>query len=335
MSHPMRKPLEDDLFSPQAADDVLDRLAKATDVLDLLRQADQVSPPEIDLWSALILGTPEDGSASLYVHSPGPITPALAIALAESMHNELKHCCDSAPALCEVRQAGMSCGDLGSEVMTGFCDAFHDRLTRHGSRAVGVTRAAATVTNGLTLQRWREADAALEVAAWMLGALTDEQREPVGIRDPISGQYSREFFEHTLHNELARHQRVASELSVVLLQLRRSAKMIADERPSPLLLSTTGGLMRHELRDADIIARLDCRRLAALLPCTSPRNGLIAASRLGEALQDDENLEGWSIDIGVSGMGMETVGASELLDQATHAMLSARKGSSGYPFVYV
>lgn len=335
MSHPAKQPWEEDLFTPQEAEDVLERLARATDVMDLLRRTDEVTPPEIDLWSALLLGTPESGSARLYVHSPAPITPALALALAESMYDELVSCCGSAPELCEVRQAGISCADLGSEVINRFCDAFHDQLTQRGSEPVGVTRAAASITDGLTLQRWCEADAALEVAAWMLGALTDDTRESGGVKDPLSGQYSRAFFEHVLHNELARHERAASELSVILLQLRRSTKMMADERPSPLVLATTGGVMQHELREADIIARLDSRRLAALLPCTSPRNGLIAASRLGEALQNTEVLEGWSIDIGVSGMGMETVGAGELLDQATHAMLSASKGATGYPFVYV
>jgi diguanylate cyclase (GGDEF)-like protein len=336
MSHPAKQSWEEDLLTPQEADGVLEELAQARDVLDLLRRADEVSPSEIDLWCALVLGTAEIGSARLYVHSPAPITPALALAVAESMHDELSACTGSDCELGQVRQAGMSCADLGLEVMHRFCDTFHDQLTQRGRDTVGLTRAAASTPEGLTLQRWRRADDALEVAAWMLGALTDADREHGGVKDPISGQYSREFFQHTLHNELARHQRVASELSVILLQLRRSAKMMADERPSPLVLSTTGGLMRHELREADIIARLDCRRLAALLPCTSPRDGLIAASRLGEALQEEEQLEGWSIDIGVSGMGMETVGASELLDQATHAMLSASKGSSsGYPFVYV
>ncbi len=334
MSHPMEQHWEEDLLTPQEAEDVVERLAQATDVLDLLRRTDEVTPPEIDLWSALILGSPE-ASAQLYVHSPAPVTPALALALAESMHAELASCCDSVPELCGVRQAGTSCADLGAEVIHRFCDAFHDRLTQRQSQPIGITRAGASNTRGLTLQRWQEADSALEIAAWMLGALTDDDRDSGGVIDPISGQYSSAFFRHTLHNELARHQRSASELSVVLLQLRRSVKMLADDSPSPLLLATAGAVMQRELRDADIIARLDCRRLAALLPCTSPRDGLIAASRLGEALQDDQALEGWSIDIGVSGLGMETVGASELLDQATHAMLAACRGSTGYPFVYV
>ncbi|MGI5817184.1 MAG: GGDEF domain-containing protein [Armatimonadota bacterium] len=335
MNHPARQPWEEDLFTPQDAEDVLERLAGATDVLDLLRRTDEVTPPEINLWGALILGAPESAEARLYVHSPAPLTPALALALADSMYDELASCCSSVPELARVRNAGISCADIRSEVMNRFCDAFHDRLTRRGPDPVGVTRAAASVSDGLTLQRWRQADAALEITAWMVGALTGDDRERCSVRDPISGQYSREFFEQTLHNELARHQRAATELSVILLQLRRSTRMMADERPSPLVLATTGGLMRHELREADIVARIDGRRMVAMLPCTSPRNGLIAASRLGEALADAAELEGWSIDIGVSGMGMETVGAAELLDQATHAMLSASRGSSGYPFVYV
>lgn len=336
MSHPMRKPREEDLFGPEAADDTLDRLARATDVLDLLRRADQVTPPEIDLWSALILGSTEEGGARLYVHSAAPITPALALAVGESMHDELAACCGSAPEFVSIRQAGMSCADLSARVIGHFCDAFHDQVTSRGSETVGITRAGASSADGLTLQRWREADRALEVAAWLLATLTDDAREEdAGVRDPVTGQYSRAFFEHTLHNELARHQRAASELSVILLQLRRSSAMLSDERPSPGLLAATGAVMRRELREADVIARLDCRQLAALLPCTNPRNGLIAASRLGEALQDAEQLEGWSIDIGISGMGMETAEAGELLEQATHAMLSAGRGSSRHPHVYV
>lgn len=335
MSHPMRLPREDDLLSPRETEDVLERLARSSDVLDLLRRADEVTPPEIDLWSALTLGTAGSRGACLYVHSPAPITPALALALAESMHNELAACCRGAPAPSEVRHAALSCADLGAEVMTRLCDAFHDHLTQLGSEPVGITRAGASATDGLTLQRWREADRALEVAAWMLGALVNETVPSDGVIDPISGRHSRAFFEQLLRNELARHQRMPAELSVVLLQLRRSSPMMADEPPSPALLAATGMIMSRELREADVVARLDSRRMGALLPCTSPRNGLIAAGRLGEALQDAEELEGWSIDIGVSGMGMEVVGAAELLEQATDAMLSAGRGASRFPFVYV
>ncbi len=330
-----KQPWEEDLISPQETEDVLERLSKATDVLDLLRRADEISPSEINLWSALVLNAEEDGVGDLYVHSPAPIAPALALALAESMHGELSGCCPSVSELNHVRQAGMSCANLGSEVVCRMCDAFHDQITHRGENPVGVSRAGALAADGLTLQRWREADRALEVTAWMLGALTDEQCPTRGIIDPVTGQYSQAFFEHLLHNELARHERSASELSLVLMQMRRSASMLADEKPPPELLATTGAIMREELRQADVVARLDARRLAALLPCTSPRNGLIAATRLGEALQDAGALEGWSIDIGVSGMGMDMVGPSELLDQATHAMLSASEGAAGHPFVYV
>ena len=335
MSEPMRMPREEELFIPQAADDVLDRLAQATDVLDLLRRADEVTPPEIDLWSSLILGPAEGESARLYIHSSAPITPALALAVSESMHEELLGCCGEPPELVGVRQAGMSCGDIAAGVIATFSDAFHDHVTQRGQRPVGITRAGATSTGGLTLQRWQEADRALEVTAWLVGTLANVETHEPGVRDPVTGQYSRAFFAHLLRNELASQQRSASEQSVDLLQLRRSSPLLADERPSPVLLSATAEIMRRELRDADVIARLDCTRMAALLPCTSPRNGLLAASRLGEALQDAGELEGWSIDIGISGMGMELVGADELLDQATHAMLSAGRGTSGHPFVYV
>ncbi|NLO05988.1 MAG: diguanylate cyclase [candidate division WS1 bacterium] len=331
MNYPLEQPWGDDMLSPQQAEDVVEQLAAATDVLDLLRRADHVSPPEIDLWSILVVGDPGE----LYVHSPAPITPTLALALAHSMADELAGCVRTPLPLGRIEHARLSCVSLEMEVLGHLCDSFHDHLTQRGSEVIGVTRAAASAADGLTLGRWREADEVLEVAAWMLGALTDPKRSATGLMDPISGLYTRGFFEQTLRNELARHQRIATEMSVVLLQLRRSASLLADERPAPSLLAVAGGLMRRELREADVIARLDSRRLAALLPFTSPRNGLIAATRLGEAMQDVAELEGWSIDIGVSGIGMETLAASELLDQAGEAMRSAQRGSSRHPFVYL
>lgn len=335
MNESMRKLSGEDLFSSDDTDDVLDELARATDVLDLLCRADRMSPPQIDLWGALLVGEANEMDARLYVHCPAPISPTALLALADSMEDELCACVDGDLTPGIVETARLSCSMLQSEMISGISRGYRDHLTRRGTEVVAVTRAAASVVEGLTPGRWHETDRVLEVAAWMLGALTDGDLGPRGIVDPISGVHTRSFFDAMLCSELARHQRTPSELSIVLLQLRRSAALMADERPSPMVLAQAGLTMRNHLREADIVARLDTRRMAALLPCTGPRDGLMAATRLGKALQDNQALEGWSIDIGVSGVGLETASPTELVDQAAHAMHSARRGSSDNPFVYV
>jgi len=333
MSYSLGLPGAEQWPLPGKTDDVIERLARATDVLDLLRRADQITPPEIDLWCALVLREPRP---ELYVHCPAPLSPTLALALAESMGERVAAWSGSeqAPEIA-ADSARFSFARLSEVVLTELSDACRDLVTQRGDRLVAVTRAVATSSNGLTLARWREVDEPLEVISWMLGSFCEEERPPAGVIDPLSGAYTREFFDETLRNELMRSERHPAELSVILLQLRRSAQMLADQRPSPRMLALTAMAMRRQLRSADIVARLDSHRMATLLPATGPRSALIAASRLGEALHNAEHLEGWSLDIGVSGMGMETLEPEELLSQATHAMVSAQQGASKHPFVYV
>ncbi len=335
MSESLRDLCGDEAIFSQHTESLLDELAHATDVLDLLDRANRISPPEMDLWSALVLGGPCQTNARLYVHCPAPLNTTVALALADSMAEELCACVEESLQIASVETASLSYGALQAEMVSDLSDAYHDHLTLRGADVVGVTRAAASVTDSLTPGRWRETAGVLEIAAWMLGALTDEDAGSPGIIDPISGVHTRAFFEAMLNGELARHQRAPSELSVVLLQLRRSVALLADEHPSPTVLVEAGRTMQRTLRESDVIARLDERRLAALLPCTGPRAGLMAATRLGETLQDNEALEGWSIDIGVSGLGLETASPEELVDQAAHAMSSAQRGSSTHPFVYI
>lgn len=312
--------------------DRLETLSAATDVLQLLRRADEVTPPEIDLWAALVLGE----SARMYVHCPRPPSPTATLALADSMKTEL---CDYggealAAAAC-AEQVRLSCASLGDEVMTGLTDAYRDHLTQRGEQVIGLTRAAATNTRGLTLDRWREAEEALEVAAWMLGSLAVAEEGNRGLTDPIAGVYTRAFFEETLRNELVRHARRAAEVAVIVLQLRRSSRALVDVQPSPALLAFVGAAIKDALRLSDVVARVASRQFAVLMPDTNPRGGLIAANRLGETLRDTHDLDGWSIDIGVSGVGLEVAGSDELLNQAEKAMRAAERRRTKHPFVYV
>jgi len=332
MSFPMDASLGEEPRGDSSPQDSLQMFSTATDVLELLGRADAVTPAEIDLWAALVLGE----SPKMYVHCPRPPSPTATLALADSMKSEL---CDYggealAASAC-AKQVRLSCASLDEEVMTGLTDAYRDHLTQRGDEVVGMTRAAATHTEGLTLDRWRQAEEALELAAWMLGSLAvvDERRQ--GFIDPISGVYTRSFFEEALHNELVRHTRRASEVAVIVLQLRRSGAALTDVQPAPALLVFVARALKDTLRMSDVVARVESRQFAVLMPDTNPRAGLIAANRLGEALRDAHELDGWSIDIGISGVGLEVAGSEELLSQAEKAMRAAERRRTKHPFVYV
>ncbi|HUS80676.1 MAG TPA: diguanylate cyclase [Armatimonadota bacterium] len=311
---------------------VLDRLAAATDVLDLLQRADATTPAEIDTWAALVVGE----RPRLYLHAPRQPSAAMAMALAESMVGELEVCTGRS---CQTeglwRRAQLSCLRLNEEMLHGLAPASRDHVTQRGETVVGLTRAAATDDRALTIDRWRRADEALEVIAWMLGTLSAGPGQRRDVADPITGACTREFFEAMLNHELNRQARMPSELSLALLQFRRSDPVLTDQPVPPAVLAAAADVMMSTLRRSDVVARLDGRRLAAMLPATSPRQGLMAATRLGEALRDRGELDGWSVDIGVSGLGIETADACELMQQAGHAMKAAEQGRAETPFVYV
>ena len=332
MSLPEELRFEERLLPNPEAESALDTLAMATDVLDLLRRADQITPPEIDLWAALTVGD----EPKLYVHAPRHPSPTFAIGLAESMGEELRACtgkdCESALL---SREAQMSCAHMDDTLLNDLSSAWRDHMTRRGERVVGLSRAAATDDRALTLDRWRQADEALEVTAWMLGALADREPNEVGVVDPVTGLHTRAFFEAMLRHELDRQGRGASELSIALLQMRNSSPLLADVSVPPAVLAAAGAAIKRTMRRPDVVGRLDARTMAVMLSGTGPRKGLMAATRLGESLRDSGVLEGWSVDVGVSGLGIDLIEAHELMGQARHAMTTAEKGRAETPFVYL
>ncbi len=332
MGLPEEAYFDDVLPLMQSETSVLDTLSRSSDVLDLLRRADSLTPPEIDLWAALVVGA----EPRLYVHAPRQPSPTLTMALADSMRDELSACTGQA---CEVdptcRRSQTSCVRLEDDMLHDLCDVWRDHVTQSGDTVVGVSRAAATDTRSLTLDRWRQADEVLEVSAWMLGTLGDSEQHQWGVTDPITGAFTQAFFQATLEQELNRQMRVPAELTLAIIQLRNSSVALADQPVPPAALAHATDVVARTLRKSDVVARLDGRRLGVLFPGTSPRHGLMAATRMGEAMRGAKELEGWSVDIGVSGLGMQAAGCDELISQAMQAMDAAEKGRADTPFVYL
>jgi len=331
MSYPVHLS-EEQPWEESAGSDVLARLEGATDVLDLLQRADAITPPEIDLWGALVRSDPPH----LYLHAPAPLSPTATHALAASMGAQVGAWAEGLeePEIC-ARVLQLSCAHMDRQVLTALSDAYRDRVVERSGQLAAICRAAASDARTLTLDRWRQADEALEVVAWLLAHFSDPGARRPGVIDPVCGAYTHDFFEAMLGIELARTERQASELTIVLLQIRRSAPLLADQCPPPQALATAARVMRTQLRSADVIARVASRRLAALLPSTGPRSGMIAAQRLGEALQDQPELQGWSVDIGISGLGIDLMSPHELLAQASEAMRAAERTAARYPYVFV
>jgi GGDEF domain-containing protein len=133
--------------------------------------------------------------------------------------------------------------------------------------------------------------------------------------------------------ELARARPV--ELALVVMELRLDA-----ERAVGVLheneLRHIGQVLRQTLRDADSASRLPDGRFALLLPMTSQRHALIAASRVVDRVRSHPELpDTLSCQMGVSGWTFEGPTAPELFDQARSALEGARLAGARGAFLFI
>jgi diguanylate cyclase (GGDEF)-like protein len=88
--------------------------------------------------------------------------------------------------------------------------------------------------------------------------------ETLALTDPVSGVATRRVFEEELPRELARARRDEHPVSVALLELDdpESLRLQHGDR----LIKYAAALWRSELREVDVLARLDDGRFAVVLP---------------------------------------------------------------------
>lgn len=92
--------------------------------------------------------------------------------------------------------------------------------------------------------------------------LSDQEEEaPPTVLDPVTGLYTRGYFEARLDEELTRAKRHNLELSVIRLQ-------VGEDLPEAAFFAQIAQTVKDCMRRSDLVARADTREIAALLPHT-------------------------------------------------------------------
>ena len=197
-------------------------------------------------------------------------------------------------------------------------------LVRCSGRA-GVAAAEAEVN-------WRGAEMMAQALVERLGILVGGDQEN-RLLDPVSGVYSEAGFFAALEREIERTRRHATPLSMAALEL------VPLRGRSQLLEAVHRGVGEHlqkQVRKGDLVGRIGELSYGILLYHTGPRNALIAAGRIAEALRADELLQGTvTFSLGVSGWDCSGPEGLTLLSQARRAAAEAAAVAPGRPFIYL
>lgn len=161
----------------------------------------------------------------------------------------------------------------------------------------------------------------------------DREREK-GMLDPLTGIYSRRFFEETIPKEARRCDRTGRPLSLVLLEVDEFEKInqqlghfVGDE-----VLRDVAGVVRDSLRTSDYAFRFGGDEFLAALPDTPAEGAAVVATRLRQRLGSrpyfQERLgRPLKVTIGqatyVRGLNLEAV-----VEEAERAVETARAGAA-------
>jgi len=184
-------------------------------------------------------------------------------------------------------------------------------------------------------QRWRTAQMSLiRTAAGALGAALGARMELERLRrqpgqDPVTGLPDATAFHTRVGEELARARRHALPVSLVLVDLDHFGALNAryGREAGDAALAEAALLLRLQLRETDIIARLGGDTFGLLLPETDAGPALRCAQRVTRALENHAfaRIGRLTASAGVAAGPRDGVEALELLDQADRSLELAKK----------
>jgi diguanylate cyclase (GGDEF)-like protein len=90
----------------------------------------------------------------------------------------------------------------------------------------------------------------------------------LALTDPLTGVVTRRVWDEELPRELARARRGESPLSIAIVDIDHMSafNMLRGEREGDRLIKETAARWRNELREVDLLARLDGTEFGVLLP---------------------------------------------------------------------
>jgi diguanylate cyclase (GGDEF)-like protein/PAS domain S-box-containing protein len=193
----------------------------------------------------------------------------------------------------------------------------------------------------VTMQDITAQKLALQEHEQHLKELTAKNREldQMAIRDPLTGLYNRRFFDEALTREWQQFQRSGEAFTVIIMDVD-AFKIINDEyghETGDRALQQVGTVLRANLRESDLIARVGGDEFAALLPRTDTEDCAQVSGKLREVLKNlHVSTSLGDIDVSLS-LGSATVPGyppvtsdAELLRVADKRMYDAKRlASSG------
>jgi diguanylate cyclase (GGDEF)-like protein len=184
-------------------------------------------------------------------------------------------------------------------------------------------------------QRWRPSQLGLvRTASGALGAAVGARLELERLRhqpgrDPVTGLPDSVGFHTRLTEELARSRRHGLPLGAVALDLdhfgalnSRYGRPIGDA-----VLAETALLLKLQVRESDVLARVDSDRFVVILPETDAPAALRCAERLQRSVEEHRfaRIGRLSASAGVASGPRDGVEALELITQLDQALSVAKK----------
>jgi diguanylate cyclase (GGDEF)-like protein len=114
--------------------------------------------------------------------------------------------------------------------------------------------------------------------------------QALALSDPLTGLVTRRVFEEELPRELARARRSESPLSVAVVDLDHMSafNMLRGEREGDRLVKETAARWRGELREVDLLARLEGVEFAVVLPSCGLGEAVEVVDRVRAATPRDQ-----------------------------------------------
>lgn len=160
----------------------------------------------------------------------------------------------------------------------------------------------------------------------------DRRLEELAATDALTGLWNRRHFFAAGSTELARCRRYKSPFSLLMMDLDHF-KRINDghgHAAGDEVLRAMAGLLKRNLRDVDVPARIGGEEFAVLLPSTGLEGAMVAAERIRQAVASTrlvhEGLElAFTVSIGIAGCCAETRELDEMMRVADAALYRAKQ----------